>query len=139
MQDYHIYTHYAEKQNVSKTSPKHVRVESRTKAVPENQKEKSVKLNAETKNIAMALGTTMKINQYVGEFTENTISAGRYQVAASYAGMMVLGLSNPALALGAAATFTANKIISYNIKVNKENLSANFMRQLSGGTVKTRG
>lgn len=139
MQDYHIYTHYVEKQNVSKTSPKFVQIESKTKAVPTAQKGKVAgsSLGGVRKGIAIGLSTAIKINAYVGEFTENTVSASRRQVALSYAGMAAFAFTNPALALGAAAAFTANKVINYSIKNNKENLSADFMRQLSGGTVST--
>lgn len=137
MQDYHIYSHYVEKQSVSKTSPKYQAIESKTKGVENTQKEKHQGIG----NVRKAIGTTLvvasKINNFVGEYTENTVSAGRRQVALTYAGMLGYAFTNPVLAAGAAAVYTTSKMVSYNIRVGKENLSANFMRQLSGGTIST--
>ena len=56
----------------------------------------------------------------------------------SYAGMALAATVNPVLGVSAMALYTADKMLTYNIKVNKENLSANFIRQLSGGSVSTR-
>lgn len=137
MQDYHIYSHYVEKQNVSKTSPKFQQVESKAKSVENTQKEKSQGFGNARKIIGATLVTASKINKYVGEYTENTVSAGRRQVGLTYAGMAAYAFTNPLLAAGAAAVFTTDRLVSYNIRVGKENLSADFMRQLSGGTIST--
>ena len=140
MQDYHIYAHYTEKQGVSKTSPKYETINKKTQSVPKEHKEKSNSLNLGNvrKGIATSLAVASKINSYVGEYTENTLTASRRQVGITYAGMALFAFTNPALALGSMAMYTGNKVMNYAIKVDKENLSADFMRQLSGGTVSTR-
>ncbi|MCK9319495.1 hypothetical protein [Methanoculleus sp.] len=141
MQDYHIYTHYIEKQNVSQTSPKYEKQESNTKAAENLQKEKSGKLNIGTARKAAAVGLAVvsKINSYVGEYTENTVQASRRKTALAYAAFGLGATANPMLAVVGATIYTADKMINYSIKVNKENLSADFARQLSGGVVRTRG
>jgi hypothetical protein len=141
MQDYHIYAHYTERQGVSKTSPKYQPFESKTKAAQETQTEKSGGLNIGSirKAAAFGLASASKINSYVGEYTENTVAASRRGVAITYGGFALIATVNPVMALVGAAIFTADKVIDYNIKVGKENLSADFMKQLSGGTFKTRG
>lgn len=140
MRDYHIYAHYSEEQSVSKTSPKYENISSNTQSVPKQQKEKSNSLNLGNvrKTIGSTLAVASKINAYVGEYTENTLTAARRQVGIAYAGMALFAFTNPVLALGSMAMYTGNKIMNYAIKVDKENLSADFMRQLSGGTVSTR-
>jgi hypothetical protein len=140
MQDYHIYTHYVEQQDVPKTSPKYRPInEPKTKVITDKEKEKGLSLNAPKKAIAGGLVIANKINSYVGELTENTVTASRRRVGLAYAGMAALAVSNPVLGLSAMASYTADKMITYNIKQYKENLNADFIRQLSGGTVKTRG
>lgn len=140
MQDYHIYAHYVDKQRVSKTSPNFKTVVSKTKAAPEVQEEKSEMFNigAARKAATVSLAALNKINSYVGEYTENTITASRIRTGMSYAGMILASTVNPVLGVSAMALYTADRMISYNVKVNKENLSANFIRQLSGGSVSTR-
>ena len=142
MKDYHIYTHYVEEQSSPKTSPKSKPLkEPKTKAIPEIKKNEGNQLsfNMPKKAIAGSLVAASKINSYVGEYTENTVTASRRRVGLTYAGMAALAVSNPVLGLSAMASYTADKMITYNIKVYKENLNADFIRQLSGGTVKTRG
>ena len=84
-----------------------------------------------------ALAVAHKITSYVGELTENRVAARRTQVGLTFAGLGVMALSNPATAAIAAALYVGNATASYGIRVYKENLSADYMRQLSGGTVKT--
>ena len=141
MQDYNINVVYSKKQNVSKTSPKYQPFESKTKAAQETQTEKSEGLNIGSirKAAAFGLAAASKINSYVGEYTENTVVASRRGVAIAYGGFALGATVSPVMALVGAAMFTADKVIDYNIKVGKEYLSADFMRQLSGGTFKTRG
>lgn len=140
MQDYHIYAHYIKEQNVSKTSPNYRTVLSKTKAAPETQEEKSNSLNLGgiRQAATVSLAAINKINTYVGEYTENIIMASRMRTGISYAGMALAATVNPVLGVSAMALYTADKMLTYNIKVNKENLSANFIRQLSGGSVSTR-
>ena len=140
MQDYHIYAHYIDKESVSNTSPNSKTVVSKTKAAPDVQEEKSGTLNigAARKAATVSLAAFNKINSYVGEYTENTIMASRIKTGISYAGMALAATVNPVLGVSAMALYTADKMITYNINVNKENLSANFIRQLSGGSVSTR-
>ncbi len=141
MQDYHIYAHYQEKQSVSNTSPKYEKRESKVKAVTQTQKEKADVFNvgAVRKAAGVALAVASKINSYVGEYTENTVAASRRKVGLTYGAFALGATMNPALAAVGAVAYTAGKAIDYSIKINKENLSADFLRQLSGGVAKTRG
>jgi hypothetical protein len=141
MQDYNINVNYTQQQTVTKTSPKYQPFENKTKAASETQKSKSESLNGSNirKATVIGLAVTHKINSYVGEYTENTISAGRRSVALSYGAFALGATRNPSLAALGAVIYTGDKLIDYGIKVNKENLSADFLRKLSGGTYKTRG
>lgn len=139
MQDYHIYAHYVDTRGLAPTSPKYVRIEPKTKVLTNRVSESQSNNNFPTKELGVVIGGAMKINQYVGEITENTISASRRQTGLSYAAMTLYSLKNPIVGIGSMALFTANKVINYQIRQYKENLSADFLRQLSGGTVKTRG
>lgn len=141
MQDYNINVNYSQEQNVTKTSPKYQPFESKTKAVSEKQKDKSESLNGGKirKAAAVGLAVAHKINSYVGEYTENTVSASRRSVGLTYGAFALAATKNPILAAIGATIYTGDKLIEYGIKVNKENLSADFLRQLSGGVYSNRG
>jgi len=141
MQDYNINVNYTQEQYVSKTSPKYKPFESKTKAVPETQKEKTETLNGGRIRKIAGIGLVVghKINSYVGEYTENTVTAARRSVGLTYGAFALASTSNPLVAAIGTAIYTGDKMIDYGIKVNKENVSADFLRQLSGGTYKTRG
>ncbi len=142
MQDYNINVNYNKKQIVRKTSPKYQSIfEQKTKAVSNAQIEKSEGLNGNRvrKTAAIGLVTASKISSYVGEYTENTVTASRRSVGLSYGGFALAATRNPVVATLGALIYTGDKIINYGIKVNKENLSADFLRQLSSGVYKNRG
>lgn len=142
MQDYHNYVHYVRESGTPKTSPVHHEENQKTAVVTKQYRE-----TIETKHSALsmspmkALYTTLavagKINSYVGELTENRVTARRTQIGLTYAGMGLAALTNPVTAGIAFAAYTGDKIISYQIKQYKENLSADYMRQLANGTVRT--
>lgn len=141
MQDYTVNVNYNQEQYVSKTSPKYQPFESKTKGVPDTQKEKTDSLNGGTirKITGIGLAVAHKINSYVGEYTENTVSASRRNVGLTYGAFALGATKNPLVATIGATIYTGDKIINYGIKVNKENLSADFLKGLSGGIYKTRG
>ncbi|MCK9576858.1 MAG: hypothetical protein M0R51_13215 [Clostridia bacterium] len=111
----------------------------KTQARTEEIKEKSEgrSFTIPHKAVTLALGGAAKVNQYVGELTENTVSQKRASVALTYVGFGILALSNPILAIGGAALYTANTVAQFEIRRYKENLTANYLKDLSGGTVKT--
>ena len=141
MQDYNVNVNYTQEQYVSKTSPKYQPFESKTKAATETQKEKTESLNGGNirKVAGVGLAVAHKINSYVGEYTENTVSASRRSVGLTYGAFALGATRHPLISTIGAAIYTGDKLISYGIKVNKENLSADFLRGLSGGTYLTRG
>jgi hypothetical protein len=87
---------------------------------------------------AIGLGTSMKINQYVGELTENTVTQKKRQVGLTFAGFAALSIQNPIAGIATAAAYAGNAAIQYNITAYKENLTADFMKSLSGGVYSTR-
>jgi len=141
MQDYHIYAHYVEEQPVTQTSPKFESKPKQTQAVKPKQKEiKKSKFKAisASKVESMALGAAFKINSYVGGLTENTLTQRRTQISLTAVGLAKLTAVNPVLGLAATATYIADMSIKYQTKIYKSNLSADYLRQLSGGTVSQR-
>lgn len=82
---------------------------------------------------AAVLGTAMKVNSYVGELTENTFTQKRRQIAMTGLSLMVLAKTNPYAAGLGAAMYVGDSIAQYEIKAYKENLTAGFVRDLSGG------
>lgn len=140
MQDYHIYAHYVEEQKVPPTSPQFVSKPSRATAVSKVVKENTErKHSAFTVNQAQAVALTSayKINTYVGELTENIITQRKVQIGLALAGIGRLAVANPIMGAIAATAYIGNLGIQYGIRIYKTNLSAEFMRTLSGGTVKT--
>jgi hypothetical protein len=142
MKDYHIYAHFQRGQNVSPTSPRYQASQPQTVSVqPEERQAHTSRGNflsiTPLRMATTALAVAHKITSYVGELTENRVAARRTQVGLTFAGLGVMALSNPATAAIAAALYVGNATATYGIRVYKENLSADYMRQLSGGTVKT--
>lgn len=141
MQDYHVYAHYVKDSGKAPTSPQHQRSEPQTQAVPSAEKEyhetRSRPILTPTKIAATGLAVAHKINSYVGELTENRIAARRNQVGLTVAGFGLLAATNPIAAGIGLGLYVGNAAAQYGIKVFKENMSADYMRQLSGGTVKT--
>lgn len=141
MQDYHVYAHYVQEDATSKTSPKHkTEPQRRVSPIKESMKEEisntSMKLSP-MKIAATTLVVGAKINGYVGELTENRVAQRRTQIGFTIAGMGLLAINNPLTAAIGAAVYFGDKAIEYNIKQYKENLSAAYLKQLSGGTVST--
>jgi len=142
MKDYHIYAHFQRQQNASPTSPQHQAAQPQTVPVAQNQRQQQANrgnfLSITPMKMAMTgLAVAHKITSYVGELTENRVAARRTQIGLTFAGFGVMAMSNPATAAIAASMYVGNAVATYGIKVYKENLSADYMRQLSGGTVKT--
>ena len=134
MQDYNINVNYNYSQDVRKTNYKMSKLEEpRTKVQDSGGKRQMSLFSKPQKAIGVGIGLASKINGYVGVLTENTIQQRNISTALTYAGMGVLALSNPAAGAMAMAVYTADKIISYQITQYKANLSADFMRTLSGG------
>ena len=138
MQDYNINVNYNNQGGISKTSPNYRTPSSeKTKAITEEKKGSSLPMGFRRTGV-MALATTSKINAYVGALTENKVTQRKRQLGLMAVGFGLVAISNPLLAAGAAAIYVADAAIQYNIKQYKENLSAEFLRDLSGGTVNTR-
>lgn len=140
MQDYHIYAHYSRAQSAPPTSPKTTTKEPKTVVVEKVVKEKietEVEFPKQLKAAAaIALVTANKINSYVGELTENRLQQRRVGVVTTLAGLALAIASNPIAGGIATAAYFGNAAINYQIKAYKQNLSADYLKQLSGGTVK---
>lgn len=138
MQDYRLIVQYQGTETKTKTSPQYAPAKQAKVSAeqPIKKEENANKLQLSgRKVVAVSLGTAMKINQYVGELTENTITQRRVQVGLTFAGLAFATLSNPIVGAIATATYVGNAAINYGIRNYKENLSASYLRQLSGGTV----
>lgn len=142
MKDYHIYAHYVKQGSAPKTSPKNQPIATSNVSVNQQNEQKGIQRPSRfpitvNKALAVSLATAHKINSYVGELTENRISQRRTQVGLTFAGLGLLAVQNPVLGGIALAGYVGNAAINYQIRIFKENLSADYMRQLSGGTVRT--
>jgi len=140
MQDYHIYVHAGTGGGRPPTSPQAPQNQPQHCAA-EPTEERNVRQNRHRFTGARALGVaviaTSKINGYVGELTENRLAQRRISTGLTVAGLVAGIVVNPVYGTIAAGVYFADKAISYGIKIHKENLSADYLRQLSGGTVKT--
>lgn len=143
MQDYHIYSHYVEDRNISKTNPVSQRLESgnrsqghlfMSKRAERSQANGITNIN---KMVYGGLATLGKINSYVGELTENRISASRNATGLTLTGIGYTMLKRPAMGAIALGLYVGDRIIGYEIKAYKENQTARFLNSLSGGTVGT--
>jgi hypothetical protein len=138
MQDYNINVNYNNVGSTTKqTSPNYqkTQIKKETQVQTEESNSGGIGFN---RAAALGLGAAIKINQYVGELTENTVTQRKRQVGITFAGMGVLAISHPAIALAAFASYVGNAAIQYNIMAYKENLTADFMKSLSGGVYSTR-
>jgi len=140
MQDYHIYAHYLKESSKPNTSPQKQNVTRKTTVSPIVKEERHTKrsLFSVQKLEAVAIASAYKINGYVGAITENTVTQRKVQLGLTAVGLAKYATVNPALALGVATAFVADAGIKYGIRIYKENLSAEYMKQLSGGTVNKR-
>lgn len=140
MKDYHIYAHYMKQGTAPKTSPKKQSISS-NKTKTQNVEQEwfpPLKVPPIVNKIAgVSLATAHKINSYVGELTENRVAQRRVQMNLTMAGISLLAINNPVAGAVALASYVGNAGINYSIKTTKENLTADYLRQLSGGTVKT--
>ncbi len=141
MQDYNINVNYNGVQNQRKTSIADVKLNRAKSQVSKTtiHKEPSSRNNLTLqKATAVVFAGATKINQYIGELTENTVTQRKRQVGLTLAGFGVLAATNPIAAGIGAAMYIGNAAIQYNITAYKENLSADFLKQLSGGVYNTR-
>lgn len=139
MRDYHIYNHFDTVQGISRTNPMYQRNESRVKAIKQAEEQENSLLRITPRKIASTgLAVASKINNYVGELTENKVKARKTQVGLTYTGFGLIALTNPVTALIGASLYTGGQAISYGVTVYKENVKSDFAKALSGGVNKTR-
>jgi len=136
MQDYNINVNYNFSKDIRETDVKSSRSND-NKKTKVRAKKQSITRGIQ-KGTGLVIGVASKINSYVGALTENTIQQRNTQTALTYAGIGVAALSNPVSATVAAALYTGDKVIKYQIKKYKSDLSAGFMRNLSNGVYTTR-
>mgnify|MGYP000880180446 CR=1 FL=1 len=140
MQDYNINVNYNNVGTAAKpTSPAYQKTQIKKPTQVKTEEEKATTGGLGFRKV-MAAGLTgaTKINQYVGELTENTVTQKRRQVGITFVGLGALSLTHPILGLVGAVGYTGNAAVQYNITAYKENLTADFMRSLSGGVYSTR-
>lgn len=139
MQDYRIIVEYQQQSTEPKTSPKYVQQPPKTEVKQDKMLEvkKARQIISPAKGIGISLAVANKINGYVGELTENTVTQRRVQLGLTAAGFALAATMNPLYAGIAAATYVGNAVINYQIKQYKENLSADYLKTLSNGVVKT--
>jgi hypothetical protein len=140
MQDYNINVNYNNVGTATKkTNPNHKKTQVSRKTQVRGAEDKHTNSKAVFRRVAaIGLGTATKINQYVGELTENTVTQKRRQVGITAVGFVAVGVYNPVLALAGIAMYVGNSAIQYNITAYKENLSADFLKSLSGGVYSNR-
>jgi len=137
---YDIYVHAVETEGISKTNPQY---RERRVAVAAVSSEEKSSWNAKSRisvgaSMAKGLYAASKINNYVGELTENRVQQRRTSIGLTVAGFVGAGIvGNPLLAIAGAALYFGNKYIEYQIKQTVENRDADYVRQLTGGTAKT--
>ena len=94
-------------------------------------------LSKARKYVGTGLAVANKINSYVGEYTENVITQRKINIGLTLAGIGLISTKNPIAGAIALAVYVGDKGISYGINVYKQNLNANYLKELSNGTVKT--
>ena len=139
MQDYNINVNYNNVGSTTKqTSPNYQKTQIKKETQVQTEEVNSGEIGF-NRAAALGLGAAIKINQYVGELTENTVTQRKRQVGITFAGMGALAVTKGLpIALAAAAVYIGNAAIQYNIMAYKENLTADFMKSLSGGVYSTR-
>lgn len=137
MQDYNINVRYSQQQNVSPTSPKYQRVGRKTSTTMPTAGHKNTNVFRMSKRIAVGSGIAVaqRISSYVGELTENKATASRRRTMFTLGAMGLAATSNPIVAGFAATMYLGDKVANYEIKAQKQDVSAEFLRSLSGGTV----
>jgi hypothetical protein len=140
MQDYNINVNYNNVSTETKqTSPNYHKTQISRKTQIKGAEEKHTKsITSFNKTVAVGLTVATKVNQYVGELTENTVTQKKRQVGIAFVGIAALTAKNPIMGMVALATYVGNAAIQYNITAYKENLTADFMKSLSGGVYNTR-
>lgn len=141
MPGYFIYVKGDEGQGRSRCNPIYSQGSKTTvyRSSGERQREYNHHRITPTKAAAMTIATASKVNSYVGEYTNNMVLARKRGVFLTGAGLVATALTwNPVTAGIAAGILIGDKIISYEIEKNKQAVSAEYLRKLSGGTVKTR-
>lgn len=141
MKDYHIYVHASGSGGATRSpvNPQYHVAENHTTVGNEDERT----YRQETHNytgvlsVGAAVMVASKINGYVGELTENRVASRRFTVGLTRAGLVAGIIKNPAVGIGIAGVYFGDLAISYAIKNYKENLTSDYLRQLSGGTVKT--
>lgn len=137
MQDYNINVNYNMSNSMKETNVKKNKANiSRKKTVPKTREKTNIRGLQRT--IGAGIGVASRINNYVGALTENNIQQRNTQTALTYAGLGVVALSNPVTAVLGATVYTGDKIVQYQIKRYKSDLSADFLRKLSGGVYTTK-
>ena len=76
-----------------------------------------------------------RVNDYVGSYTQNTLSARRRGVALSYGAIGFAALKNPVIGSIALTAFVAHKSINYSIDLNLQNTRSEYLYSLTGGTI----
>jgi len=137
MQDYNINVNYNSSNDIKETDLRKSKSGGFDKKTQPRKQTKS-NVRGLQKGLGAGLVIASKINSYVGALTENTIQQRNNQTLITYAGMGVAALSNPVTASLAAVAYTGDKIVQYQIKQYKANLSADFMQRLSGGVYTTK-
>lgn len=134
MQDYNINVNYNNKQQTApKTSPRYSRTNIRKTSVLKPEQGGRKKLYNMRRTGTVVLAATTKINSYVGELTENKVTQKKRQIGIFAIGVAMVAITNPELSIATAGLMVGNAAIQYGIKQYKENLNAEFMRDLSGG------
>ena len=134
MQDYNINVNYNNMgTNHAKTSPRGSRTNIRKTSVLKPEQGGRKKLYNMRRTGTVILAGASKINSYVGELTENTVTQKKRQIGIFAIGVSMVAITNPELSIATAGLMVGNAAIQYGIKQYKENLNAEFMRDLSGG------
>jgi len=136
MQDYNINVNYNVSSDVKETNIKSAKTNQKKKTSVKTIRRNNIR--AIQKFAGIGIGVASKINNYVGALTENTIQQRNVQTALTFTGLGIASLTNPITASVGAALYSADNLIQYQIKQYKSNLSADFMRSLSGGIYTTR-
>lgn len=136
MQDYNINVRYSQQQDVSQTSPKFKKARQNKTTMP-TPGHKNTNIFRMSKRIAVGsvAAVASRVNSYVGELTENKATTSRRKTWLTVGVMGLAATSNPVVASFAALMYVGDKVAQYEIKAQKQDLSASFLKHLSGGTV----
>lgn len=141
MKDYNIYVHGERDVRMAPTNPQYRPTENRVCAEQPQERQAREQRHhfSGLKATGIALASASKINGYVGEITQNVVQQRKRNVGLTLAGFAATSVyGHPFAAAAAGALYFGNKAIEYGIKIHDENLSADYLRQLSGGVSRTR-